>query len=372
MKRKSNEAQVKNRRSFLQGTLATGAAVMGGGVLANKAASGLGFNITSATPGDIAILRFLAAAELIEADLWQQYAELGGLTPGQLPVETAPFTPMNTYQAAFMALDSDGPQYISSNTLDEQSHAAFLNAYLNHIGAEAVDLDEFRTLPSSTADGANQSIGRLTNLMNLTVDTSWFTRYHSTTNPDFGATFQQAITLTNVPGIPRTNADFGLSNIQAIANIAAFHFGFIEQGGSSLYATLSQKVSSPEVLKITLSIGGDEICHFLEWVDFAGNSVQPSLAPMPAANGLPAFPNFDATVNPLLQTNLIFPVPCEFISPNLPNCAVIRPTSAGQIDAMGAINAFTDDGLFIGQSPKFLQLLHELAAAADAAERRIF
>jgi hypothetical protein len=176
--------------------------------------------------------------------------------------------------------------------------------------------------------------------------------------------------LDNVPGIPRTNADFGLSNIQAIANIAAFHFGFIEQAGSSLYATLSQKVSSPEVLKITLSIGGEEICHFLEWVDFAGNSVQTPVAPLEAANGLPAFPNFDATVNPLLQTNLIFPVPCEFISPNLPKCAVIRPTSPGQLDALGAIQGFIEDGLFIGQPKKFTNLLLSLAIEADAATRK--
>jgi hypothetical protein len=352
------------KQALLAGTVTAGA-----GLIGTKKAAGQAFEIPP-TPGDIAILSFLAAAELIEADLWQQYAELGGLTPGQLPVETAPFTPMNSYQAAFMNLDSDGPQYISSNTLDEQSHAAFLNAYLQSIGARAVDLDEFRTLPSSKATGAKQ-IGRLTNLMNLTVDTSWYIRYRSTTNPDFGATFPQALALVHVPGIPRTNADFALSNIQAIANIAAFHFGFIEQGGSSLYATLSQKVTSPEVLKITLSIGGDEICHFLEWVDFSGNAVQPTLAPLAAANGLPAFPNFDATVNPLLQTNLIFPVPCEFISPNLPKCAVIRPTSAGQIDAQGFVKALTADGLFIGQPQKFIDLLTDLAIAADAAQRFI-
>ncbi len=357
-----------NRRSFMKKGLLAGTATVGAGLIASKAASGQ--VSIGPTPGDITILRFLAAAELIEADLWQQYAELGGLTPGQLPVETAPFTPMNSYQAAFMNLDPDGPQYISSNTLDEQSHATFLNAYLQSIGAPAVNLDEFRTLPSSQADGA-QNIGRLTNLMKLTVDTIWYTRYRSSTNPDFGVTFPQALTLTNVPGIPRTNADFGLSNIQAIANIAAFHFGFIEQGGSSLYATLSQKVSSPEALKITLSIGGDEICHFLEWVDFAGNSVQPTVAPLAAANGLPGFPNFDVTVNPLLQTNLIFPVPCEFISPNLPKCAVIRPTSPGQIDAVGAVNALIADGLFIGQSPKFIGLLLSMAVETDAVQRII-
>src|SRR6202050_1476847 len=346
-----SESPSKNgvkRRSFLKGMGMAGVALTGSSLLA--AASETAQTSGIVTSGDVAILRFVAAAELIEADLWQQYAELGGLTPGQLPVETAPFKPMNSYQAAFMKLDPDGPQYVSSNTGDEQSHAAFLNAYLVSIGASAVNLDQFRTLPSSQATGA-QNIGRLTNLMNLTVDTSWFTRYHSATNPDFGATFGQAITLANVPGIPRNNADFKMSNIQAIANIAAFHFGFIEQAGSSLYATLSQQVHNPEVLKITLSIGGDELCHFLEWVDFAGNSVQPTVAPLAAANGLPAFPNFDVAdpvgPNPLLQTNLIFPVPCEFISSTLPKVAVIRPTSPGQIDAIGAVNSLVADGLFI-------------------------
>jgi len=350
---------------------------MGTGLVVGVAAAGTGLHASetasaqvsaSPTHGDISILRLLAAIELIEADLWQQYAELGGLTPGQLPVETAPFTPMNNYQAAFMNLDSDGPQYISSNNLDEQSHAAFLNAYLQAVGAEPVNLDQFRTLPSSQATGA-QNIGRLTNLMNLTVDTCWFTRYHSSTNPDFGATFGEAITLANVPAIPRNNDDLALSNIQAIANIAAFHFGFIEQGGASLYATMSQKITSLEVLKIALGIGGDEICHFLEWVDFAGNAVQPPVAPIDAANGLPAFPNFDATVNPLLQTNLIFPVPCEFISASLPKCAVIRPSSPGELDAEGVVNAFIAGGLFTGQSQNFLDLLVAMAIEADAAQR---
>lgn len=159
------------------------------------------------------------------------------------------------------------------------------------------------------------------------------------------------------------------AHIQVIANTAAFHFGLIEQGGSSLYATLSQKVSSAEVLKITLSIGGDEICHFLEWVDFSGNGVQPTVAPVTdPTNGL-TFPNFDVTVNPLLQTNLIFPIPCEFISPKLPQCAVIRPTSPGQIDAVGAINSFIADGLFIGQPKAFTDLLLDLADEADQAQR---
>src|SRR6202167_6196124 len=243
-----------NRRSFLKNSMVAGAvATVGAGVL-GRGLPAFAQETTSSTitKGDIAILRFLAAAELIETDLWQQYAELGGLTPGQLPVETAPFKSMNSYQAAFITLDPDGPQYISSNTSDEQSHAAFLNAYLIAKGQEPVDLDAFRTLPSSQAAPAQQ-IGRLTNLMQLSVDTSWYTRYRSTTNPDFGATFEQALpqlAAGQFTAIPRGNDDYtNASHIQAIANTAAFHFGSIEQGGSSLYFTLAQKVSSLEVLR---------------------------------------------------------------------------------------------------------------------------
>jgi hypothetical protein len=110
---------------------------------------------------------------------------------------------MNSYQAAFMNLDGDGPQYVTSNTLDEMSHAVFLNAYLESKGAEPADLDQFRNLKGSQATGA-KDIGRLTNLMHLNVDTSWFIRYRSTTNPDLGATFPQAVTISNRTAIPRT------------------------------------------------------------------------------------------------------------------------------------------------------------------------
>jgi hypothetical protein len=356
------------RRSFLKGLGVAGAALTGGSLLA--AASETAQTTGIITSGDVALLRFVAAAELIETDLWQQYAELGGLTPGQLPVETAPFKPMNSYQAAFMNLDPDGPQYVSSNAGDEQSHAEFLNAYLISIGAEPVDLDVFRTLPSSQAAGAQQ-IGRLTNLMNLTIDTSWYTRYRSAKNPDLGATFPQAIDLVNVTGIPRTDADFKPQrHVQAIANTAAFHFGTIEQGGSTLYSAFAQKATNLEVLRILISIGGDEVAHFLEWVDFAGNGVQPPVAPFTdPTNGL-TFPNFDKTVNPALQTNLIFPVPCEFISPSLPNCAVIRPTDPTGI-AGGVVEFLTAMGLFIGQSPEFFKALNTLAKQADAARRGV-
>jgi hypothetical protein len=223
---------------------------------------------------------------------------------------------------------------------------------------------------------------RLTNLMNLNVDTSWYVRYRSTTNPDLGATFPQAITLKNVTAIPRNNDDFnGASNpnfkgndhIQAIANVAAFHFGMIEQGGSSLYAAMSLKVSSREVLKITLGIGGDEIAHFLEWVDFAGNGVQAPVAPFTDTISNLSFPDFFA--NPplkpasLVQPSLIFPVPCEFINSDLPLCAVIRPSGDRFAGARAAVSALTSDGLFIGQSAKFFKTLEELADEADAASR---
>src|SRR5271167_1364676 len=324
--------QSVDRRSFMKGGLLAGGAVMGAGLLANgtlaRAQAGGGGPLN---PGDVAILQFLAAAELIEADLWTQYAELGGIGNNP-PIEVDPKQTLNNYQIALSNLDSDGPQYISSNTLDEVSHAAFLNAYLESKGADPVNFDKFRTLQGSKA-GPAANIGRLTNLMRLNVDTSWYIRYRSTTNPDFGATYPQALTLNGVYAIPRTDADFkgapfqnatsipGNVHIQAIANVAAFHFGYIEQGGSSLYAALSQKVSSLEVLKITLGIGGDEIAHFLEWVDFAGNAVQPPVAPV-SDQGL-TFPNFFLTPGtPLFQPNLIFPVPCEFISANLPDCAV--------------------------------------------------
>jgi hypothetical protein len=372
----NNNKRSVNRRSFMKsGLLASGAATVSAGLLANSP-SAHAQERGRLNYGDAAILRFVAAAELIESDLWVQYAELGGIGNNK-PVEVDPKQSMNNYQVALSNLDGDGPQYISSNTLDEQSHAAFLNAYLESRGAEPVDFDEFRTLEGSTATGSS-GIKRLTNLMHLNVDTSWFTRYRSTGNPDAGVTFPQAITLKNVTAIPRDNNDFegadnpnflGNDHIQAIANVAAFHFGTIEQGGTSLYATLSQKVTDPEVLKIMLGIGGDEIAHFLEWVDFAGNGVQVPVAPFTDKISGLKFPNFFSPLNPELQPSLIFPVPCEFISPKLPHVAIIRPLTDEFAGARAAIKGFIASGLFYGQSPAFLALLQEMAEEADAAVR---
>jgi hypothetical protein len=265
-------------------------------------------------------------------------------------------------------LDGDAAQYITSNTLDEVSHAAFLNAYLEAQGAEPTDLDEFRNLQGSQATGA-QDIGRLTNLMHLNVDTSWYIRYRSATNPDAGATFPQAITITNRTAIPRTDADFdGANHIQVIANTAAFHFGTIEQGGSSLYPALGLRTTSSQVLRIIFGIGGDEVAHFLEWVDFAGNGVQPPVAPV-SDQGL-TFPNF-FTKGPLFQPNLIFPVPCEIISPNLPRCAVVRPLTDKFAGARAVVTFLTDMNLFDGQPKEFFTTLQKLADEADSASRQL-
>ncbi|HVI18585.1 MAG TPA: hypothetical protein VM712_09405, partial [Gaiellales bacterium] len=172
--------RVIGRRAFLRGAGVAGAtALTGSGLLAAGAAA----SVDSPTAGDIAILRFLCAAEILETDLWQQYEELGGVNGGN-----------SSYMLALENLDGDMPQYISDNTDDERSHAAFLNAYLRSQGAKPVNLDRFRTLPSSRATGAKQ-IGRLTNLKTLNVDTSWYTRYRSTKNPDLGATFPQAVQI---------------------------------------------------------------------------------------------------------------------------------------------------------------------------------
>jgi hypothetical protein len=321
----------------------------------------------SLTQGDVAILRLLAAVEIIESDLWQQYNELGGIQDSEVPGGSG----SPAYIKALQVLDGDMSQYIHDNTEDEFSHMNFLNAYLASVGAEPVNLNKFRTLPSSKATGAQQ-IGRLTNLMQLTVDTSWWTRYRSSTqNPDFGDTFAQAIpglSKGQFPAIPRSDADLTPhKHIQAIASTAGFHFGYIEQGGSSLYPTLAQGVTSLEVLRILLSIGPVETSHFQTWHDKAGNA--PALTD--PTNGL-VFPDLNAP--PLggeeFQTNLIMPEPTIFLSRKFPAVSIIRPTQiAGSGGAVATIKSFTADGLFIGQSKEFLILLQQLAQQADAARR---
>lgn len=369
------------RRSFLKGMGVAGVAVSAGSILpAVLHAEEKGGSLTK---GDAAILRFLAAAEIIESDLWLQYQEFGGvqddevsklaskLIPGY-PAQSTGGNPL--YMQDLIPLDSDMSQYIHDNTEDELTHEFFINKYLESKGADAVNLDQFRTLPSSKATGANQ-FGRLTNLMQLTVDTSWWTRYRSRTkNPDFGDTFPQAIPTLAVgqhTAIPRTDDDAKHSDFfQAIVNTAGFHFAFIEQGGTSLYPMLAQRVTSSEVLRILLSIGGTEITHFQTWHDKAGNAPPLTNVVDPVTGVKVTFPNLNSPPfgGEDFQTNLIMPEATVFLSRQFPAVSIIRPT-ATQGAAMGALRALTADGLFIGQSQGFFEYLRDLAEDADEAKR---
>jgi hypothetical protein len=298
------------------------------------------------TPSDAAILRFLAAAEILETDLWQQYTEFAA--------QDSP------YADALEVIDDDMGEYIDQNTDDEFSHQNFLNAFLAKMHQQPINLEAFRTLPSSPA--APLQTGRLTNLMHLNVDTSWYLRYRSADNPDFGATFGQAVNIVNRPAIPVQNqALYTTNQIQAIANTAAFHFAMIEQGGSSLYDALSLKCSSLLALRIATSIGGSEVVHFELWNDLVGDA-----PPVDSGDGL-VFPDLNA--DPATATDLVMPRPCKFISEDLPPCSVIRPTSTGLAGAVATVEFLTDTGLFVGQSEAFFRMLFSLAAAADKAVR---
>jgi hypothetical protein len=369
------------RRSFLKGLGVAGAALSASAFLGTKAAAEE--RSGSLTKGDAAILRFLAAAEIIESDLWLQYQELGGTQDNevsQLASKLIPGYPAQptggnpVYMQGLIPLDGDMSQYIHDNTEDELTHEVFINAYLKSKGADMVNLDRFRTLPSSKATGANQ-FGRLTNLTQLTVDTTWWTRYRSRTkNPDFGDTFAPAIPSLAVgqhTAIPRTDADTSDANfIQVVANTAGFHFAFIEQGGTSLYLELAQRVTNAEVLRIVLSIGGTEICHFQTWHDKAGNAPQLNNVIDPVTGVSVTFPDLNSPPfgGEDFQTNLIMPEPTVFLSRHFPPVSIIRPT-ATKGAAMGAVKALTHDGLFIGQSAEFFQLLRDLAEDADEARR---
>ncbi|MGH2460044.1 MAG: hypothetical protein ACRDIY_14400, partial [Chloroflexota bacterium] len=365
-----------SRRSLMLKGAALGAGAIGASLLSSGSLAFAETDDSSRpTRGDLAILRFLAALEILETDLWQQYNELAGIPDSEVPGGSG----SAGYTQAITILDSDMSQYIHDNTEDEISHFTFLNDYLAAKGAEPVSLKNFLNLPSSKATGAQQ-IPRLTNLMQLTVDTSYWTRYRSSTkNPDppFNDTFAPAIpglVAGQFPAIPRTDDDLkGFvpgnpptipDHLQAIANTAGFHFGFIEQGGSSLYPSLAQRATSPEVLRILLSIGPTETMHFQTWQDKAGNG-PPLTDP---TNGL-IFPNLNAMpLNPDVQTNLIMPEPTVFLNRKFPPVSIIRPTETKGA-AMGAVKALTDDGLFRGQPKEFFAFLKGLAEAADNARR---
>jgi hypothetical protein len=379
----SSAASIVGRRSFLKGLGIVGATLLPARILLladakaqEKTSSG------KLTKGDADLLRFAAWAEIVESDLWVQYNELGGATT---PTGGNP-----AYTAALQNLDGDMPQYITDNTDDELSHAAFLNAYLMSKGAELVDLEPFRNLPSSQATGADKTKKRLTNLLKLDVDLGWYTRYRSAENPDLGANFKGPFNILNEPAIPLNDTETPPNSsltlpitdpkairMQAIANTAGFHFAFIEQGGTSLYPTLALKATSEEVLRILLSIGGVEIDHFSLWHDKAGNAVAQPLAGLKDPLSGLTFPDLNA-ITPasaleLRQTNKILPEPCDFLTggKSLPECSVIRPTSTQKGGAVATVKAFTDDLLFLGQSPEFFAFSMRLARAADNARREL-
>jgi gas vesicle protein len=361
---------VVKRRSFLKGLGIAGATLSASALLGAESSAQETRSSGKLSKGDVALLKFAAAVELIEADLWQQYNELGGIQGGN-----------PAYIAALSNLDGDMAQYIADNTDDELSHAAFLNAYLISKGEEPVDLDAFRNLPSSQASGA-KNIGRLTNLLKLNVDLSWYTRYRSSQNPDFGVKFQGPFTIENQPAIPLNDTDTPPnqpqpvppatpqeSRMQAIANTAGFHFAYIEQGGASLYPTLALKATDAEVLRILISIGGVEIDHFGLWHDKAGNAVAQPLAGVTDPETGLTFPDLNAPHSELDQTNLILPEPCTFISKSLPQCSVIRPTLTQFGGAVATIKSFTADLLFLGQSQAFFNAVNKLAIEADSVKR---
>ncbi len=364
-----------NRRSFMKGGFAAaGAATMSAGLLAPSSLA----QSTEHSPeehsgrlarGDAALLRFAAAAEILETDFWVQYNELGGIQDSEVPGGSG--SPI--YTAKLQNLDADFSQYIHDNTDDEFTHQNFLNAYLVSKHADPVDLEPFRTLPGSTATGSSGKL-RLTNLMQLTLDTSWWTRYRSdANNPDLDPTFQfpQAVpglAAGQFTAIPRTDADLAPDDhIQAIANTAGFHMPTIEQGGNSLYPSLAQRATSAEVLRILISIGPTETMHFQTWADKAGNA-PPLTDP---TNGL-VFPDLNSPPfgGEGFQTNLIMPEPCPFLSRKLPVVSIIRPTQTKGA-AMGALKFLTAMGLFIGQTPEFFALMQDLAEDADEARRGV-
>jgi Ferritin-like domain len=405
--RKSNANQSANRRLFLKkGVLGAGAATLAAGMLPGGLAA---FNQgeddgAPITKGDIAILTFLSALEQVEADLWIQYAELGGATnQGLSAIDlelngkaiTTGLAP--SYVTALQVLDGDMPQYIADNTDDEISHHRFLNNYLASKGAKPIDLSHFATLPPSKVTGVPQT-GRLTNLKQLTVDTKWWTRYRSEAqNPDFGGTFENAVpdlAKGPHPAIPLTNDDLTLNadgsipnHLQAIASTAGFHFAFIEQGGSSLYPALAQKVTNLEVLRVLLSIGGSEIMHFQVWHDKAGNApaITDGNLSFPNLMNINNDPNTGLTTvkegnnpNPtpaadLFQANLIMPEPTLFLSQSLGPVAIIRPTSTAQGGAVASVLSFADDGLFLdpatNKNTGIVDVLMRLAEEADEVRR---
>jgi hypothetical protein len=332
-----------SRRSFGKGMF--GALAMSGVAMMGGAKSALPAVTPDLNDGDVAVLQFLAAAELVESDLWGQYSELASDNPD--------------FRRALTQIKDTLPDYVNGDFADETSHASFINAFLVAAGKEPINLDAFRTLPSVPVEGARQ-IGRLTNLTNLTVDTSYYERYRSQGNPDFGDTFPQTVNIKNQPAVPTSDRIRG-QDLLSVAQTAAFHFAAIEQGGSNLYNSLLTKVSDLNVVAILASIGPTEVYHFAIFQEALEDIVG-----LEIPNG-PVFPDIRSRAN----KGQITPHPCTFVDPSFPLCSVIRPRNTNTAGAVAAATGLVNSGLFEGQSPAFFNAVTALATAADAAVRNV-
>jgi len=341
---KDSEARTThNRRSFLKSVAVGGALAMPAIGLLNGVESVFASSKPTLNDNDVAVLQFLAAAELLECDLWGQYCELAKNN--------------RRFREALQKIDEAMPDYVCGDFEDECSHAAFINAFLVAAGKEPVNLDPFRTLPSVPVEGAN-NIGRLTNLTNLTVDTSYYNRYRQNGNPDFGDTFEQIVTITNQPTIPTSESIRGL-DILSIAQSAAFHFAAIEQGGSSLYNSLITKVTNLDVVAVLASIGPTEVYHFAVF-----QTALEGIRKLEQQGG-PQFPDIEDRSD----RGDVMPEPCTFLDKSFPICSVIRPRNTNTAGAVAAANGLVKSGLFEGQSQAFFNAVVALATAADAAVR---
>jgi len=260
------------------------------------------------TPGDAALLRFAVAAEALETDVWDQYNELGGVQDNEFPGGGGTGNPSCT--AALPVLDMDIPQCIHDNTDDEFTLQNFLNAYLVSKGADPLNLEQFRTLPDSSATGFSGKL-RLINLAQLTLGRCYRDDSHT---PDLDPNFKNPQSVSTLArgqhtAIPRTDADTTDPNFhQAITNTAAFHFPTIEQEGNSLYPSMAQRATTVGVWRILIGIGPTETMHFQTWSDKEGNA--PPLTAVDPVTGVSVTfpdPNSPPFGGEEFSTNLIMP-----------------------------------------------------------------
>jgi hypothetical protein len=300
----------------------------------------------SPTPGDIAILQFLCAAEQIETDLWAQYAQFGQENPAYA-------------ETLELVLDPDINIYSSDTHADEMSHDQFIAAYLTSIGVTPVDLTPFKTL-NTTPNAAGGGSLTITNLTQLSLDTSYYTRYHNGLNPDFDSNIPQLATIKSQSAVPTKNFETP-ATLLGQAGVAGLHFAAIEQGGSSLYNTLIQQVASVEVLQIVSSIYATEAIHFAIF-----NKVLEHYPGVNNGKGTLVIPDL---TNRRENSAHVMATPTTFISPKFPQCSVIRPGTPKNSGAVASATGLVNSGLFIGQSQAFFDAVVSLATAADAATR---